>query len=388
MSAAPWAADLMREHFDNLVAAVMTTIEAGERAGALDEPTRNNLLSVARNAIGCFIMRLGDPDAALDTEAFRNYGRVQFASGRSLEEMLWFYRVGANATWQYAAEHPQRGELPAETVLTFGRLLLELVDEISRAAVEGFVSEQTSSLRQEIVKREQLHILLLSDPPCPTDVVATAATAARWELPRKLRVAVAAMPIEPPAGFQLAAPTRVLSGPLEGGRRSLIVADDTEAETWIVRAAQAMSLPMPIALGPAVEPRHAARSAERAGSLLELIETGVIPPDGDIVRSDEHEIELLIACAPDLAESLSERRLQPLSTITGSQRERMVETLEAWLADPGRPQAMADRLNVHVQTVRYRLRILRELFGPDLDDPDARFELAVALRSLSSLRQR
>ena len=36
---------------------------------------------------------------------------------------------------------------------------------------------------------------------------------------------------------------------------------------------------------------------------------------------------------------------------------------------------------MHPQTVRYRLARLRELFGPRLDDPDARFELELALRA-------
>ena len=36
---------------------------------------------------------------------------------------------------------------------------------------------------------------------------------------------------------------------------------------------------------------------------------------------------------------------------------------------------------MHPQTVRYRLARLRERFGDALDDPDARFELALALRS-------
>jgi DNA-binding PucR family transcriptional regulator len=41
---------------------------------------------------------------------------------------------------------------------------------------------------------------------------------------------------------------------------------------------------------------------------------------------------------------------------------------------------MAERLGLHVQTVRYRLKGLRELLGDALDDPDERFELALALR--------
>jgi DNA-binding PucR family transcriptional regulator len=42
---------------------------------------------------------------------------------------------------------------------------------------------------------------------------------------------------------------------------------------------------------------------------------------------------------------------------------------------------VAEELQVHPQTVRYRLSQLRELFGERLDDPDARFELAIAVRA-------
>ncbi len=58
----------------------------------------------------------------------------------------------------------------------------------------------------------------------------------------------------------------------------------------------------------------------------------------------------------------------------------MTETLRAWLDRPGQVQAVAATLGVHPQTVRYRLNSLRELFGERLEDPDARFELSLALR--------
>ena len=61
-------------------------------------------------------------------------------------------------------------------------------------------------------------------------------------------------------------------------------------------------------------------------------------------------------------------------------RARLTETLRAWLDRPGQVQAVAAELGVHPQTVRYRLRQLRELFGTRLEDPEARFELSLALR--------
>jgi DNA-binding PucR family transcriptional regulator len=42
---------------------------------------------------------------------------------------------------------------------------------------------------------------------------------------------------------------------------------------------------------------------------------------------------------------------------------------------------MARAMHVHPQTARYRLARLRELLGDALDDPDARFELEIALRA-------
>jgi len=38
-------------------------------------------------------------------------------------------------------------------------------------------------------------------------------------------------------------------------------------------------------------------------------------------------------------------------------------------------------MHVHPQTARYRVARLRELLGGQLDDPDARFELQLALRA-------
>jgi DNA-binding PucR family transcriptional regulator len=99
-----------------------------------------------------------------------------------------------------------------------------------------------------------------------------------------------------------------------------------------------------------------------------------------VVRCEAREIDLLLAVDVELSRALSDRVLAPLAGLTAAQRDRMLDTLEAWLANPGRPRAMANELHLHVQGVRYRLDRLRSLFGDSLDDPQGRFELAVALR--------
>ena len=67
--------------------------------------------------------------------------------------------------------------------------------------------------------------------------------------------------------------------------------------------------------------------------------------------------------------------------IRAGARTRLRATLRAWLDNPGQVTVVAGELHVHPQTVRYRVAQLRELFGERLDDPEARFELALALRA-------
>jgi DNA-binding PucR family transcriptional regulator len=59
----------------------------------------------------------------------------------------------------------------------------------------------------------------------------------------------------------------------------------------------------------------------------------------------------------------------------------MRETALALLRHDGNAVAMAAAMHVHPQTARYRIARLRELLGDQLDDPDARFELQLALRA-------
>jgi DNA-binding PucR family transcriptional regulator len=96
--------------------------------------------------------------------------------------------------------------------------------------------------------------------------------------------------------------------------------------------------------------------------------------------ADDHLADILLAADPRVAADLAASRLAPLDDLAAGPRARLTETLSAWLDRPGQVQAVAAALGVHPQTVRYRVRQLRDLFGERLEDPEARFELALALR--------
>jgi hypothetical protein len=376
--------DLLSAHVDALADAVLERFAAGAGPdGAPDAATLRNLRLGARGAVDCFLARLAGERRVADDALFVAHGRAQQAAGRTLTELLSFYRLGGLAMWERStALLPQATALPAAEIFAFGSAVLELVDELSVAAATGFTAQEAEARRRGRALRERLVSLLLSDPPAADEVLDAAATAAGWQLPAHVRVAVAALPADPlitPAGPP---PDRVLTATVADGRLALVVADDEEAERWLSRAATALALEAPLAIGPTVPAAAAARSAARAVALCDHVTAGALGNrDGlDIVRCDDHEIALLLGAAPDLAREVAGRRLAPLATLEPAARARLIETLAAWLADPGRPQAMADRLGLHVQTVRYRLKALRGLFGDALDDPDDRFELSLALR--------
>jgi DNA-binding PucR family transcriptional regulator len=63
----------------------------------------------------------------------------------------------------------------------------------------------------------------------------------------------------------------------------------------------------------------------------------------------------------------------------------LVDTIDALTHVSWSPRAAARRLNVHVNTLLYRVQRARDLTGRDLDDPDVRLALALALRARTLL---
>jgi PucR C-terminal helix-turn-helix domain len=137
--------------------------------------------------------------------------------------------------------------------------------------------------------------------------------------------------------------------------------------------------PASVAIGPTVPWHEAAASLRRAAAAFRLAAAGGVAGERLVVAED-HLATLLLASDRGLAADLAATRLAPLDGLPAGPRARLTETLRAWLDRPGQVQAVAAELGVHPQTVRYRLRQLRELFGTRLEDPEARFELSLALR--------
>jgi DNA-binding PucR family transcriptional regulator len=140
------------------------------------------------------------------------------------------------------------------------------------------------------------------------------------------------------------------------------------------------------AVGLSVPLTDAADSLRWARRALTLSRAGIIG-DGQVTFCEEYLVELWLLADEALIGQLGKRRLGALAALSPAQRDRLMETFGIWLETRGTAAEMADRLCVHPQTVRYRMRKLEQTLGGQLDDPDARFAMELVLRA-TRLRDR
>ena len=104
---------------------------------------------------------------------------------------------------------------------------------------------------------------------------------------------------------------------------------------------------------------------------------------GEPLDVEEHLVQLVLEADREALDDLRDRVLEPLARFRPATRGRLAETLRLWLLHQGRRDAVAADLNVHPQTVRYRIAQLREAYGERLSSSDGALELIVALATIS-----
>lgn len=107
---------------------------------------------------------------------------------------------------------------------------------------------------------------------------------------------------------------------------------------------------------------------------------------GIVESGDFGPLARLIAIAdPDALRSFVEETLGAIEEYDRAHDGNLLPTLDRFLANSGRYQATADALGIHVTTLRYRLQRLTDVFDLNLEDPDTRIALDVALRVRGTL---
>lgn len=248
------------------------------------------------------------------------------------------------------------------------------IDELSADSVEGYAEAQSESEDRRRRRRQELVALLTREASVEMAVLRAAAQDAGWAIPRS--AAALACSVEDLAHLTRRLPPDSLAAELE--ETGCVLIPDPAGpgrRAGIERAAAGLAA----ALGPSGDPERLRDSWMLAKASLRAAQAGRLHSDR-LIRSEDHLADLLLFEGSALVERIAERRLAPLDALTERARERMRETALAHVRHGGNAVAIAAALHVHPQTVRYRVARLRELLGDQLDDPDARFELEIALR--------
>ncbi|GHA92188.1 helix-turn-helix domain-containing protein [Streptomyces termitum] len=329
-------------------------------------------------ALTAFVERVANPTAksALRDDLLRKFGRVEAYEGRDLDSLQGAYRLGARIALRRAKYIGRTYNLSPTLILAFADALFAYVDELEALSREGYLAVQARGVSDTAALRRQLLHLVVAGPPLPQGAIAELCREAGWELPAECALVALRPPaadLVPPALDRdvLADPTLpqphlLVPGPLTGERLAML---------------EAALGGTPAVIGPTVPSAQAAHSLRWARRLLQLIDEGVVP-DAPVVHCDEHLTTLWLLSDPALTDHLATRELAPLDSLSGSRRERLIETLRVHVSTRAPAEQVGELLGVHAQTVRYRLRNLDHHFGDRLHDPEHRFALEAALRAL------
>jgi hypothetical protein len=356
---------------DDVVAAIVEEVPSYRDAFA--GPMGKTIRDAVQLALGGFLTLasrgrtedLRTPTAPA-VEGSYQLGRGEARSGRTTDALLSAFRIGARVSWRELSETAVRNGLSADVLADFAELVFAYIDELSAAAVAGHTdeTETTGRVRQRLLER--VAALLLAE--APEDEVSEAAERAGWVPPTTLTaVLVPESQVRPVLGLVSPATIQAAEPPGSDDVALLLVPDaHAHRRPALLRALTDRGS----VAGPAVPWLDVRRSVDRARRAREL---------GVELDTEAALPRLVLHADEDALADLRARALAPLDDLKPSAREKLADTLRAWLLHQGRRDDVAAALFVHPQTVRYRMGQLRDLYGDRLEDPETVLALTLAL---------
>jgi hypothetical protein len=365
--------------------AALTAEVAEYRHGAVGAEAASTIPSAVELALDTFLRLATDPEGdgagrvGPMLEAAYALGRGEARAGRTMGALLAAYRVGARTAWQELSARLVRRQVSAATIAQFAALVFAYIDELSGASAAGHRDELATSGRVREQLLEQLaQAIVAGEPP---DRLAERAERAAWSAPDTLTAVALRVAYVGNAAQLLDPRTLRLTGDMAPGLAShdlashdlaVLLVPDAHRSRAALRAAL---VGRGAVIGPTRPWTDAHVSYRRVLRALELVAEG----GNETIDTDDHLVELVATADRDAFDDLRTRALRPLAQLRPEVRARLTETLRSWLLHQGRREEVAAELNVHPQTVRYRMTQLRELFGERLTDPGTALELIVAL---------
>ncbi len=380
----PWralpsrVAGLIEPELDAVTAEILAAIaaEVPEYARPLEGSFGRGVRRGVSEALRQFVALIRDPEAGrgVGREVYVELGRGELRQGRTLDSLQAAYRVGARVAWRRLSAAGREAGLDAESLSLLAEAIFAYIDELSADSVEGYADAQAEREDERRRRRRELATLLVRTPPADPADIRAAAQRAAWPLPD--RAAALACAEEDLTKIARRLPADALATTLEGTGCVLFPDPDGPGRTKLLKQAAGKLATRPRATW--LRDRPADLLATR-GTALRATQVGALPASG-LLNVEDHLADLLLFEGAAVVARIAARQLEPFDALTPKAQARMRETALAYVQHGGNAVRMAQALNLHPQTIRYRITQLRELLGDKLDNPETRFELELALR--------
>ncbi|MET9920823.1 helix-turn-helix domain-containing protein [Streptomyces sp. NPDC059605] len=372
-------AAIMRPELPSLIKEIGVEVTRAypEYARLLNGPNGQAIRVGVEQSLSSFVDLVAEPSTStsLRDDMCRRFGRFEAYEGRTMETLQGAYRLGARVALRRAKKVGRSHNFSPTLMLSFADALFAYIDELESLSREGFLEVQSQNGEQTEAMRRRLLHLILAGRPAPRTAIAELCEQTGWTLPDEVTLVA----VRSPAALDRAVADRDVLADLSDPQPHLLIPgafDDARRhmlDEALLGTHAAIGLTVPTAL--------ASDSIRWARRVLELVDTNVID-DGPVILCEDHLITLWLLSDPVLVDQLARRELAPISHISTTRRERLVETLRIWLDTRGTAAHMGELLDVHPQTVRYRMRNLESIFGEQLTDPESRFSTEAVLRAL------
>jgi hypothetical protein len=284
-------------------------------------------------------------------------------------------RLGSQIACRRFIRQAYRLDWTSETLALLTDSLFLLLGKAVNAAAQGYAAAQGEMATERERHRNRLRDLLVADPPTSTEALISLARAADWEPPHT--IGVVALLSSPVSASRVTSPA--ILADWDGPAPYLVVPDpDGPGQD---RLLSALFREHPGAIGPTVPLDKGAVSLRWAREAARLVQRGVLA-QGGVVRCVEHLSVLAASQCEDLVEAASARYLRPLLEFPAGRLEALASTLLVYLSCGENAVVTGERMHVHPQTVRYRVRTIQKLYGDDLGDPGTRLDMMLALNAL------
>jgi hypothetical protein len=347
------------------------------------EPSQaaEDLEDVCRAQLAAALGELDRPDA-MDSTAARLNGARQASARVPLTPLMDAYRVGSHFIWKTVAAACADNAIASEHILALADRLWLIQDSFTQSMTEGYREVANARLLSEDAERASVVAALLQGQVLSQEEL--------WDLATVLH-----LPQRGPFVVVAAEVTDLGRHALPAVESRLRVSDILSA--WQLRPDTQVGIvyvPTParhealldvlanypdVRLG--ISPSYV--KLDQTGEALRFarIALTAAPLSGGAIVFDDNPLLVASVAEPAVMRRVADTVLGPLATMRPDDRQILLDTFAAWLHAGGSADLAGQRLFVHPNTVRQRLRRLEERTARSLGNPLDVTQLCLALEA-------